>query len=480
MTRYPLRRGLTIDDGPREPTSSFGHSGMIGSSPAGAELLARFEQRIRLLPPLAALYDALLQEAPAVPFWLVGGVLRDFLHDPTLPLREIDLVLEVDDPEATIALARGVAARTKAAVQTHDAFGTASLKLRLGPVGSSDSDVARIDIATARRESYARPAALPTINPAPIDLDLGRRDFTINSLALRLNAAPSPYNAHQRGSLLDPFGGRADLKGRRIRILHDASFRDDPTRLLRACRYAARISTDHRRARLTPDTSRAAREARPLLGKLTPARFGDAWRLLISDAAAVEALRRAEDLQLPRARLPGWTLPARLLTYYNPNVAPGWQLDAPDFFWALCGLLLPSSAPIAALPARADLRRAEREALLDGARLRAAKPIIGRRSTRVSRVSALLRPSPPVVLAAAYACWRGTAGHRVDAYLDTWLWLESPLNAQALLDLGVEKGPELRRWLNALRDAVLDERLEPDSDQAARWLQSRLRRSKAG
>jgi len=440
-------------------------------------LLAELERRLRHLPPLRALYDALLQGAVDAPVWAVGGVLRDLLHDPGLELREADLVIEVEDPSTTIAIARAVASQTGAAVQAHEEFGTATLELALGPVGSDSDDVARIDIATARRESYARPATLPTISPAPIDIDLGRRDFTINSLALKLNDAPSPHNAHRGGSLLDPFGGRADLEARRVRILHEASFRDDPTRLLRACRYAARISSPTRRARLSRETARAAREARPLLAELSTTRFGDAWRLLITDPAGVEALRRAQALQLPRARLAGWTLSERLLAYHDPQVAPGWRVDPSELFWALSGLLLPSSAPIEALPAAADLRRAEREALLDAARLRAAKPIIGRRSARLSRVAALLRPSPPVVLAAAHTAWRGTAGHRIGAYLDTWLWVESPLDAQALLDQGVERGPELRRWLSALRNAVLDGRLEPDSDQAARWLQSRLRHS---
>ena len=459
---------------PVSPTSSTDPAPSPSSSDEPA-LLAVLEQRLRRLPPLAALYDALLQHATDAPLWAVGGVLRDLLHDPTLELRELDLVIELADPAATIALARATASRAGAAIQTYGEFGTATLELPLGPVGSESGAITRIDIATARRESYARPAALPTISPAPIDADLGRRDFTINSLALKLNDASSPHNAHRRGSLLDPFGGRADLAARRLRILHEASFRDDPTRLLRACRYAARISADGHRARLSRQTARAARAARPLLAQLSAARFGDAWRLLITDAAAVEALRRAQALQLPRARRSGWSLPPRFLGYYDPQLAPEWRIDPAEFFWALSGLLLPSSAPIETLAAAADLRRAEREALLDGVRLRAAKPIIGRRSASLSRVTALLRPSPPVVLAATYTAWRGTAGHRIDAYLDTWLWVESPLDAQALLDQGVERGPELRRWLNALRDAVLDDRLEPDSDQAGRWLQSRLR-----
>ncbi len=440
-------------------------------------LLAALEQHLRRLPPLAALYNAILQDAAGAPIWAVGGVLRDLVHDPTGEPREFDLTIELDDLAATIRVAQAIAARTGATIQTHKNFGTATLELPLGPVGSKCEKLARVDISTARREHYARTAALPSISPAAIEVDLSRRDFTINSLALKLNDAPSPHNAHHRGSFLDLFGGRSDLAKRRLRILHADSFRDDPTRLLRACRYAARISTHGHSAQLRRETGRAAREARPLLAQLTPARFGEAWRLLITDSASAGALQRAQSLQLPSARLPTWTLPPRLLGYYCPRLAHEWQVDPGELFWALSGLLLPWSAPSETFPALVGLRRTEREALLDATRLRAAKPIIGRRSTPPSRVATLLRPSLPVVLAAAHIAWRGTAGHRIDSYINTWLWVESPLDAQALLDQGVKQGPDLHRWLNVLRDAVLDDRLAPDSEQCALWLQSRLRHS---
>ena len=122
---------------PVNPTPSTADFASNGSSSAGHELLATLNQRIRRIPPLATLYDALTLDSAAAPLWAVGGVLRDLLHDPSLPLREIDLTIEVDDPAATTALARAVAARTGATIHTHDAFGTASLELQLGPVGST-------------------------------------------------------------------------------------------------------------------------------------------------------------------------------------------------------------------------------------------------------------------------------------------------------------------------------------------------------
>src|SRR5690606_1894726 len=89
-----------------------------------------------------------------------------------------------------------------------------------------------IDVATARRETYDYPGALPRVEPAAIEEDLGRRDFTVNAMALPLQGAPE---------LLDPHGGLADLEAGTLRLLHEASVRDDPTRALRAARYAARL-----------------------------------------------------------------------------------------------------------------------------------------------------------------------------------------------------------------------------------------------
>src|SRR5207237_6761080 len=96
-------------------------------------------------------------------------------------------------------------------------------------------DGLRMDIATTRRESYAQPALLPTVQPASIEEDLSRRDFTINAIAVQLNR-------HQFGRVLDPCGGQRDLRGRMIRVLHTGSFQDDPTRIFRAIRFEQRFA----------------------------------------------------------------------------------------------------------------------------------------------------------------------------------------------------------------------------------------------
>ncbi|HWZ85109.1 MAG TPA: hypothetical protein VN032_02845 [Thermoanaerobaculia bacterium] len=150
--------------------------------------------------------------------FLAGGVVRDLLLGR--PIRDVDLVIEGDAQ----AFARRLAARLGAQVRAHERFATATLLL---PGGET------LDVAATRRERYERPGALPTVEPgAPIEQDLGRRDFTVNAIALELGA---------RARVLDPLGGREDLARGVVRALHDGSFRDDPTRALRAARYANRL-----------------------------------------------------------------------------------------------------------------------------------------------------------------------------------------------------------------------------------------------
>lgn len=165
-------------------------------------------ERARAAPALAALREALA----GAPGFLVGGAVRDAMlgREPA----ELDVAVEADlDP---------VVERLGGAGVLHERFGTATLEL-----GGR-----RVDLARTRAESYARPGALPDVTAAPIHEDLRRRDFTVNALAVPL-AGPL--------ELLDPGEGAADLRAGLLRVIHAGSFSDDPTRALRAARYAARL-----------------------------------------------------------------------------------------------------------------------------------------------------------------------------------------------------------------------------------------------
>jgi len=151
--------------------------------------------------------------------YAVGGFVRDLLlrHENL----DVDLVVEGDGIAFAEALGRRVAGR----VTSHRKFGTAVLTL---------PDGFKLDVATARTEYYEYPAALPTVEHSSIRMDLYRRDFTINTLAVCLN--PGRY-----GDLLDFFGGQRDLRDKTLRIIHNLSFVEDPTRILRAARFEVRL-----------------------------------------------------------------------------------------------------------------------------------------------------------------------------------------------------------------------------------------------
>jgi len=169
----------------------------------------RLGERIDATPGVARLRAA----AGEAPVYLVGGSVRDALLG--LPSANLDLAVEGDG----IELAKRLGGEL---IRTHPQFGTAVIEI----------DGLVIDVATARTESYPAPGALPEVEPASIEDDLARRDFTINAMAVPLSGEPA---------LIDPHGGLADLEQGLLRVLHDRSFVDDPTRALRAARYAARL-----------------------------------------------------------------------------------------------------------------------------------------------------------------------------------------------------------------------------------------------
>ena len=154
-----------------------------------------------------------------IPLYLVGGAVRDLYL--RRPIGDVDLVVEGD----AVAFAQELARDFGAKLALHGRFGTAVVTL---PAGG------HLDLAGARTEEYDRPGALPSVQPAPISEDLRRRDFTVNAMALEVGKAGKP-------ALLDPFGGRADLRRKVVRMLHPRSPFDDFTRSLRAVRYANRL-----------------------------------------------------------------------------------------------------------------------------------------------------------------------------------------------------------------------------------------------
>ena len=179
--------------------------------------------------------------------YLVGGPVRDLLLGASTT--DLDVTVVGD----AVAVAEKLAADIDGRLTVHQRFGTATVA----------TASVTIDLVTARRETYRAPGALPDVEPGGIADDLARRDFTINAMA-----SPMPGPADE---LVDPHGGRADLDAGLIRVLHPESFLDDPTRILRAVRYAARFGFA-----IEPETARLMAEA--LAGRALSTLTGDRLR----------------------------------------------------------------------------------------------------------------------------------------------------------------------------------------------------------
>ncbi|HEY3171647.1 MAG TPA: hypothetical protein VGK86_03630 [Thermoanaerobaculia bacterium] len=210
-----------------------------------------------------------------IALYLVGGAVRDILL--RRPVTDVDLVVEGD----ALGFARRLARELGATLTLHGRFGTAVLAL---------ADGERLDVATARAEEYEEPGALPRVRAGSIEEDLARRDFTVNSMAMEISRVKQPV-------LLDPFGGRTDLKRKLVRALYPRSFFDDPTRAFRAIRYANRLGF---RIESTTRASIRAAVAAGALDAISGDRLRREIRLLFSEPNRAVAAREMVALGLSR------------------------------------------------------------------------------------------------------------------------------------------------------------------------------------
>ena len=204
--------------------------------------------------------------------YIVGGSVRDLLRGEAN--LDIDIVIEGDG----IAFAQVLGKKLRARVKSHKRFGTAVVV----------KDNFKFDVATSRTEYYEAPAALPTVETSSIKKDLYRRDFTINTMAIKLN--PDKF-----GQLFDFFGGQRDIKEKTIRILHNLSFIEDPTRAFRAIRFSERFG--FKISKHTINLIKTAVRIN-LFDRLSGARMYDELNLLFLETEPIMAVKRLEELSL--------------------------------------------------------------------------------------------------------------------------------------------------------------------------------------
>ena len=350
---------------------------------------------------------------------LVGGAVRDLLlaREP----RELDVVVEGD----VGALARDLGS----AAAVHDRFGTATVS----------AGGCRFDLAAARAESYAAPGVLPDVRPAGIDDDLRRRDVTVNALALDLAT----------GELREVAHAREDLAAGRLRVLHDASFVDDPTRLWRIARYAARLGFE-----LEERTAALAAEAVAggTLATVSGTRIGNELRLALGEPDPVAALEAAVALGLAP-----WLRPDRAVAEAALALLPPGE-GRPDLV-VLAAALSPDAD---ALLDELGFTAAERAVLRAAARApQLAAALHDGAAQRPSALAAILRGVPVEAVVLAGADGAADAARR---WLHDLRHVALEIDGDDLLAAGIERGPEIGRRLRVALDRRLDGELAPGRD----------------
>ena len=345
---------------------------------------------------------------------------------------DLDVVVEGDARET----ARGLAADLGGTVKTHDRFLTATVAV--GAV--------RADFATARRERYARPGALPTVHAADLADDLARRDFTVNATAASLD--PQRF-----GDVIDPHGGRADLDAGLIRVLHERSFVDDATRILRACRYAARFGFA-----LEAETERLAKEGAGRLRPISGSRVRHEIERTLEEAAPGPAFQLALRLGALEALHPGFRIgPAAARALHEArSVRLGFAILS-------SGLTEETAAALAKrLAAPVSVRRA----MIDAARLAAGLDALAAPDLKNSEVHAALSPYVrEALLACRLTAPDGIMAERIDDFTERLASVRPVLNGDDLIALGVEPGPRIGRMLAELLWARLDGEVETREDE---------------
>jgi tRNA nucleotidyltransferase (CCA-adding enzyme) len=337
--------------------------------------------RIAALPGIERLHAV----AERAPVYLVGGAIRDLLLGLDPP-SNLDLVVEAD-----VWL---IAAELGGEVRTHQRFETATVQL--GEV--------EVDLARARTETYPHPGALPQVSPAGLDEDLDRRDFTINAMAVPLG---------RDAELVDPHGGLRDLRDGLLRVLHDVSFVDDPTRALRAARYAARLGLG--------------------LEDRTHELLGTADLATVSRERAVAELRRVAHEE---RRVRGFELLDEWEVFPLPS-------GALELIASIDGLGPP-------WPEVADPVNAVVAAALG--QVARARDLAAAGPTSPSAAVELAHGRDATELLLA----RAMGAEWLDRYVGEWRQVRLEISGEDLLAEGFERGPAIGRGLKAALDAKLD------------------------
>jgi tRNA nucleotidyltransferase (CCA-adding enzyme) len=388
-----------------------------------------------VLGALGVLAEDLGQDA-----YLVGGMVRDIAMGR--PNIDLDIAVEGDSWK----LAKVFAKRTCAAVKRPTRFGTCKVKTRA---------FGAIDVASTRCETYSRPGALPEVGRAGIEQDLARRDFAINAMAVRLSSGGY-------GELIDPFGGLADLSSHRLRVLHAGSFLDDPTRIIRGIRFAARYGFAFDRKTLG---LLKACIARGCLTSVSGPRIFAELRILCGEARAARAIgllhKYGVDRGLGDSRALSWAGSAylnkvRMALDKVADVSAGPSPEAWLVWFAALFVVL-DRRDTERLVSYFNLPKEVRETCLWVATrlIPSAKRVTGLDTSSAYRAVKTLRGVPAEGLVHLFAVSPRRARSVIDRFLKKWRNVSPEIGGREIVALGIPEGP----MVGEIREQILKQKL---------------------
>jgi tRNA nucleotidyltransferase (CCA-adding enzyme) len=396
-------------------------------------------ERLLDIESLQEVFEAV--QAVSEPFegvYLVGGAVRDVLMGE--PNFDVDVAVEGDGIALGQALARELGGR----VVPHEKFGTAIVLYGNG---------GRVDVATARTEFYDYPGALPTVEQASIRQDLYRRDFTINAMAVSLKGADF-------GRLVDYFGGHRDLAGGVVRVLHNLSFIDDPTRIFRAVRYETRYG--FRMDAHTFGLAKACVEM-DLVGELSSSRVRDELQALLSEERVGDSVRRMAELGIDRAihsHLAADEEAVRLIEAvdslreaYAPE-APAWRLRLAVLARRL------SSTEVLDWAEGLKLRRRDAERIADAVAVAPRLRDVVGATKEPAALWQRVAPHDPDGALLALATSKGRARKRLEHYFEELRDVTLEISGGDLAELGLRESPQVGAVLEELRRRKLNGELD--------------------
>ncbi|MCK4352317.1 CCA tRNA nucleotidyltransferase [candidate division WOR-3 bacterium] len=358
-----------------------------------------------------------------VKVYTVGGPVRDYLLGNSLVDKNIDITVEGDG----IAFGKLLQKEMGGKLNTHLDFGTCSLIL----------PNATIDIASCRKEKYARPAKLPEVEKTTLLEDLKRRDFTINAMAIEMSKIKN-----QKSNIIDPFGGMSDLKNGLIRVLHPKSFIDDPTRIFRALRFAGKFDF-----RLESETDILAKKAikAGLVEKLSPKRIRRETILILEEQKRERIIRLSDKfglLKILKLKLPEPGLFKKLEATTYPSLANKW-------FVYLLGILdLENPSPFLSFTNK-ELQKIKHTNTI----LKNLHPL--KNAKKPSEIYNLLKEAGDEELLFIMLVVSQVKS-RIIKFLQVYKKVKLKINGKDLIKLGIKEGPLYKELLSATLYAKLD------------------------